>query len=163
MSIISFDIPEAVENRFESAEEASRELRLAAAVKMFELGRISTKGAAQLTGLSVEAFLRDSKRYLFSETWGPPSDIAERIHRAAQALVKEGATEVYIFGSAAKGEMRVGSDVDMAVRGLPPERFFHAMGAAAKELHWEMDLVDLDVNTPFTDSLREMGELKRVA
>jgi hypothetical protein len=39
-------------------------------------------------------------------------------------LKEHGAREVYLFGSAATDKMREGSDVDLAVTGLPPERFF---------------------------------------
>lgn len=50
-------------------------------------------------------------------------DLRQRIERAAQVLKEHGAREVYLFGSAAKDTMREGSDVDLAVAGLPPEEF----------------------------------------
>jgi len=84
------------------------------------------------------------------------------IERAASELVAAGAREVYLFGSAAWGTMREGSDVDFAVAGLPPERFFAAMGRAARILDRDIDLIDLDEVTPFTRYLREEGELVRV-
>jgi len=85
------------------------------------------------------------------------------IQQAAAALKGVGAREVYVFGSAATGRMHDGSDLDLAVTGLPPERFFEAMGKAGDILGRPLDLVDLDEDNPFTRYLREEGELQRVA
>lgn len=84
------------------------------------------------------------------------------IRKAALALRAAGAREVHVFGSAARDESRPDSDVDLAVRGLPPERFFHAMAQAQDALGRPLDLVDLDEETPFTRYLEEEGELIRV-
>ena len=45
----------------------------------------------------------------------------ESLTAAAGLLRSLGATEVYVFGSAAKGEPQAGSDLDLAVSGLPPQ------------------------------------------
>ncbi len=82
--------------------------------------------------------------------------------RAAEALRDQGATEVYLFGSAVSGRLREGSDIDIAVTGLPPERFLRAMSLAANELDRTLSLVDLDDDTPFTRYLRSEGRLQRV-
>jgi predicted nucleotidyltransferase len=88
------------------------------------------------------------------------------LHRAragaAAALRAAGAREVYVFGSASKGKLRPGSDVDLAVSGLPPEVFFRAMGKASRAVGRPVDLVDLDEDSLFTRYLKEEGELKRV-
>ncbi len=42
------------------------------------------------------------------------------IEKAAAELKAAGASQVFLFGSAAKGTLRENSDVDMAVSGLPP-------------------------------------------
>ncbi len=85
------------------------------------------------------------------------------IIQAAEALKSVGAKEVYVFGSVANGDFQERSDVDLAVSGLPPEKFFEAMGKAGGILSRPLDLVDLDEETPFTRYLREEGELRRVA
>jgi predicted nucleotidyltransferase len=85
------------------------------------------------------------------------------IKNAAAVLKAAGAKEVFIFGSAARGTMRDGSDVDFAISGLPPEAFYRAMSDATRALGRVLDLVDLDEVTPFTRYLKEADELRRVA
>ncbi len=91
-----------------------------------------------------------------------PEKIASLIEEAAAVLKAAGAREVYVFGSAAKGEPTENSDVDMAVSGLRPEAFFRAMAAAHDALRRPLDLIDLDEDNPFTRYLKEEGELRRV-
>lgn len=88
--------------------------------------------------------------------------LAEAITEAARILRAQGAREVYLFGSVAAGRARDGSDVDLAVAGLPPERFFRALGLAAYALDRPLSLVDLDEDTPFTRYLKAGQELQRV-
>ncbi|HPO13608.1 MAG TPA: nucleotidyltransferase domain-containing protein [Candidatus Hydrogenedentes bacterium] len=89
-------------------------------------------------------------------------DFQIRIAEAAEALKEAGASEVFLFGSATRDRMNENSDVDIAISGLPPERFFKAMGIARNILGLPVDLVDLDENNPFTQYLKEEEELVRV-
>ena len=81
---------------------------------------------------------------------------------AANLLRGMGATEVFLFGSAAKGELRPGSDVDIAVTGLPPRVYFSAVSKASAVVGRPVDLVELDDRTPLVDYLLRSGELVRV-
>ena len=90
-------------------------------------------------------------------------EMREQLERAAAILKSYGAQEVYVFGSAASGEMREESDIDLAVSGLPPEDYFPAMGAAGEVLDRPFDLLDLDVGGPIVDHLRKWEKLVRVA
>ena len=84
------------------------------------------------------------------------------IELAAVELKAAGACEIYVFGSASRGVIHEGSDLDLAVSGLPPAAFYR-MGARVSDLLGRMvDLVDLDVSTPFTRHLRAENELVRV-
>lgn len=83
--------------------------------------------------------------------------------RSSRGIEGGRAREVYLFGSASKGVLRDDSDIDLAVSGLPPEKFFKAMGQASDILQRNIDLVDLDEVNPFTRYLKEEGELQRVA
>lgn len=88
--------------------------------------------------------------------------LRQSIERVAMALKAFGAREVYVFGSIARNVIRPDSDIDIAVSGLPPEVFFKAMSDAEDVAGRPLDLVDLDVDTPFTRHLKEEGELQRV-
>ena len=89
-------------------------------------------------------------------------DLADAIAKAGEVLLAEGASEVYVLGSVITGRFREGSDIDLAVRGLPPERFYRAMGLAGNVLDRPLTLVDLDEDTPFTRYLETQGALQRV-
>ena len=89
--------------------------------------------------------------------------IRQDVEIAAKILREAGAKEVYVFGSAAHAKERAGSDIDIAVRGLPPEVFFSTAGRIALAISKEFDLVDLDERNPFTEYLEQEGELIRVA
>jgi predicted nucleotidyltransferase len=89
-------------------------------------------------------------------------EFRQQITRAAEALKTAGAREVYLFGSAMTGDVGEESDIDMAVSGLPPERFLEALGQAGRILRRPLDLVNLDEANPFTDYLKKEGELLRV-
>lgn len=85
------------------------------------------------------------------------------LQAAANLLLRMGATQVFIFGSATKGGLRANSDVDMAVRGLPPAIYFSAVSKTSDLLGRSVDLVDLDDQTARVQHLLLSGELVRVA
>lgn len=88
---------------------------------------------------------------------------SEALTAAASLLRRLGATEVFVFGSATRDELRPGSDVDMAARGLPASGYFSAVSKATDLLGRPVDLVDLDDPTPVVRYLVGSGELVRVA
>jgi predicted nucleotidyltransferase len=92
-----------------------------------------------------------------------PDELQQAIEQAAAILKAAGADAVYLFGSTVEGPARPDSDIDLAVAGLPPSRFFQAMGQTMFVLPRSLDLVELDVDTPFTCYLRQKGKLHRVA
>jgi len=75
------------------------------------------------------------------------------IENAARILKEAGCREVFLFGSLAEGTSRKGSDIDLAVRGCPPERFFHVFGRLLLELENPVDLIDLDRGDDFSRRL----------
>jgi predicted nucleotidyltransferase len=81
---------------------------------------------------------------------------------AARILKAAGSREVYVFGSAAKGDVEKANDIDFAISGLPPECFFTAMGRVQMALPRQIDLVDLDEDNSFTRYLKDEHELVRI-
>ena len=88
---------------------------------------------------------------------------ASALSAAAALLCRMGATHVFVFGSATKDRLRPDSDIDIAVRGLPPALYFSAISKASDLLGRPVDLVDLDDPTPIVRYLLGSGELVRVA
>jgi predicted nucleotidyltransferase len=84
------------------------------------------------------------------------------IKKAAEKLKAAGAREVYLFGSAVRGTLGERSDIDLAVSGLPPERFLQSMVEVEDILRRPIDLVDLDEENPFTRYLKEENELQAI-
>ena len=82
--------------------------------------------------------------------------------KAAKLFIGLGASQVFVFGSAVKGELRPNSDIDMAVSGLPPRVYFSAISQASDLIGRPVDLVDLDDDTRLVRYLRSSGELVRV-
>jgi len=77
-------------------------------------------------------------------------------------LVREfGASRVYLFGSLARGDQFYErSDVDLAVDGIAPGRFFKAWSAAGVDPEVSIELVDLDeVGEPMRKLILKYGEL----
>ena len=73
-----------------------------------------------------------------------PPEFHADIRRAVAILKEGGCAQVYVFGSVADGRVRESSDLDLAVRGCPPERFFALLGRLLAELEHSVDLVDLE-------------------
>jgi predicted nucleotidyltransferase len=59
-------------------------------------------------------------------------------------LLDEGVSDAWLFGSVARGTPRSDSDVDIAVAGCPPDRFYALAAALERALALPLDLVDLD-------------------
>lgn len=89
--------------------------------------------------------------------------IQAEIDKAVAILLRNGAREVYLFGAHARGEAGPESELGLALRGMPPEQFYRAVGEVFSVLSVPADIVDLDDSSPSLDSLREAGDFLRVA
>ena len=93
-----------------------------------------------------------------------PREYQKDIDRVIEILREEGCSEVYLFGSlGGDAPLHVKSDIDIAVRGIPQQRFFEVYGRLLSSLEHIIDLIDLDSPSPFTRILLEKGGLHRVA
>lgn len=73
-------------------------------------------------------------------------DIAKRYH------IKQ----VLLFGSNADSKTR-GVDIDIAVEGILPERFFEFYGELLYDLETPIDVIDLATEGKFTNIIRREG------
>lgn len=65
-----------------SPDEFAQEMRLAAAVKWYEVGEISQGKAAELAGLSREAFIDALGRFGVSAVQTPPDELEQDLRAA---------------------------------------------------------------------------------
>lgn len=86
-----------------------------------------------------------------------PSDYHRDIKRAIEILKESGCQEIYLFGSLAEGRAREESDIDLAVRGCNPDKYYQLIGKLMMELEHPIDLVNLDRNDEFTNFLESRG------
>lgn len=95
---------------------------------------------------------------------GLPDSYRTDIEQAIAVLTDLGAREVFIFGSMVnRDQLVVPRDIDIAVSGLPQDKFFQAYGQLLIKMVHEVDLVDLDEDAAFVHHLKETGKLERVA
>ena len=92
-----------------------------------------------------------------------PLDYRRDLRVAVDLLKELGCGEIYLFGSLVDGDLHPNSDIDLAVRGCPADKFYYAVGKLVMELEHSVDLVDLDRTSRFTDALETSGSLSRVA
>jgi predicted nucleotidyltransferase len=84
-------------------------------------------------------FQRDKRPSLGSEA----RKTAARIAKGLGKLF--GARKVILFGSLARGDQGERFDIDLAVKGISPERFFTAVAFATGQARkWKIDRVDVD-------------------
>ena len=84
------------------------------------------------------------------------------IEKAAGILKSAGCNECYVFGSVSDGRANEKSDIDLAVRGLPPEKYFLVSGQLAMQIKRSIDLVDLDDGSRFSQKLQRREVMTRV-
>jgi predicted nucleotidyltransferase len=70
------------------------------------------------------------------------TSLKAEIQTAVEILKAYGAKRVILFGSAARS-LASPRDIDLACEGLPPARFFEALGKLLSALSVPVDLVDL--------------------
>lgn len=92
-----------------------------------------------------------------------PVSYKRDLGKAIEILRGFGCTAIYLFGSLAHGKPHEGSDIDLAVRGCPPNRFFRALGYLLTELQHSVDLIDLDSGDPTSSYLERQGKLVQIA
>ena len=85
----------------------------------------------------------------------------ERLPALVRVLVDElGARRVVLFGSLLSGELEDGSDVDVAVEGLAPDRYWEGLWRCSEAVGRHVDLVPLeDASQTLRDRIAREGEV----
>ncbi|MEC4814051.1 MAG: UPF0175 family protein [Scytonema sp. PMC 1069.18] len=79
---ISIELPEGAFSALRSSpEDFVQEMRLAAAVKWYEVGRISQSKAAEIAGVSRQMFLEALSRFNVSPFQVTPEELAQELIR----------------------------------------------------------------------------------
>ena len=68
---------------------------------------------------------------------------------------KYGVTTLVLFGSSLESDEA--RDIDLGVRGIAPELFFKFYGELLRKLSKPVDIVDLSVQSRFTDLVESRG------
>ncbi len=92
-----------------------------------------------------------------------PKSIIDDINKAVSILKEIGFTELYIFGSITKKGFDDKSDIDFAVKGIPDNKYFYAIGRLDMELSHKFDLVNLDKDSFFNEILKNSSEMIKIA
>jgi len=88
-----------------------------------------------------------------------PVKYRKDIETAANLLKNEGCRSVYLFGSMVTGKIRDESDIDIGIKGLPPESFFRVYAKLDNNLLNDVDLIDFDENNKLYNLLNSLGEV----
>jgi predicted nucleotidyltransferase len=91
----------------------------------------------------------------------PPSHRPD-VKKAVQILKQAGCREIFLFGSIVTGPITLKSDIDLAVKGIPPASFFDVYGKLIGDLDHPVDLIDLESGDRFAEHIQTEGQLYRV-
>ena len=88
-----------------------------------------------------------------------PSKYQKDIEAATNLLKNEGCQSVFLFGSLVTGKIHANTDIDIGIKGLPPEKFIRVYAKLDNTLTNTVDLVDFDDNAKFYNLLSSLGEV----
>jgi predicted nucleotidyltransferase len=91
-----------------------------------------------------------------------PKKYRQDIDTATILLKNAGCKSVYLFGSLVTGKIHQNSDIDIGIKGLPPEKFFRVYAKLDNDLSNLVDLVDFDENDKFYNLLTSLGEVVEI-
>jgi predicted nucleotidyltransferase len=91
-----------------------------------------------------------------------PQNYQKDIEIATNLLKNEGCRSIYLFGSMVTGNIHQNSDIDIGIKGLPPEKFIRVYAKLDNSLSNNVDLIDFDDNYKFYDLLNSLGEVVEI-
>ena len=87
-----------------------------------------------------------------------PPKYKNDIDKATSLLKNEGCKSVYLFGSMVTGKIHNNSDIDIGIKGLPPEKFFKVYSKLYMNLDNEIHLADFDYDKQFFSLLERLAQ-----
>lgn len=85
--------------------------------------------------------------------------INKKLTKAVGYLKSIGCKEVFLFGSLSDGTFNELSDIDLAVSGISPRKYFKAVAALSSIAKWKVDLVALDyISEKLKERIRKEGK-----
>lgn len=117
------------------------------------------KAVAAKRGISLQSLMRDAlEALLMREEAEPPqlADVVARLRDHAPELRRRGVRHLYVFGSVARGDARVDSDIDLVVEVDPTSSFsLITLGSVAADVEEWLDRgVDLGERSMLRPSLQ---------
>ena len=91
-----------------------------------------------------------------------PLKYQKDIDIATNFLKNEGCQSIFLFGSLVTGKIHQNSDIDIGIKGLPPEKFIRVYAKLDSNLSNTVDLVDFDENNKFYNLLNSLGEIVEI-
>jgi predicted nucleotidyltransferase len=92
-----------------------------------------------------------------------PAEYQKDIEKAILIFKEHGCTEIYIFGSLAKGSFSENSDIDFAVKGLKKGDYYKVGALLNMEIEHNFDMIKLDNDNSFSRFIAENEVFLRVA
>jgi predicted nucleotidyltransferase len=92
-----------------------------------------------------------------------PEVFLKDIEKAIKILKEIGFEELFLFGSVVSNKLCDNSDIDFAVKGIPDDKFFYALGKLDMELDHKGDLINLDKKSEFNDLILKKNEILKIA
>jgi len=96
---------------------------------------------------------KDSSSTFIADGYSVAKDIATELMRHF------GAKKIMLFGSLARGDLHMRSDIDLAVWGIPAAKFYRAVAfATGLSKTWKVDIVDGDdCNETLSEVIQKEG------
>jgi hypothetical protein len=103
-----------------------------------------------------------NKQHDLAITDDVPEVIRTDVEKARKVLKKFGCREIYLCNSAHPAAHKGKPEIDLGVKGLEPQIFFHAYGELCFELEHKVRLSDFGTHKRRFDFLVQEGECIRV-
>jgi len=110
----------------------------------------------------MESIIEAPKDISFDFNTNIPQRYQQEIKKACYLLKNKGVEKVYLFGSMVTGKIHARSDIDIGIKGLPPEKFLRVYSDLSDTLMIKFDLVDFDFSSDFFALLKEIDEVKEI-